>query len=77
MSELLPGQKYRHYKGGEYQIIGVGRHSDTLEEMVVYQALGDSPEFGNQAIWVRPKAIFLENVEYNKEIVPRFKYLEN
>ena len=51
--EIRPG-KYQHYKGNFYIVIGVGRHSETLEEMVVYQAKYESTEFGKNAIWVRP-----------------------
>jgi cyclomaltodextrinase len=73
--ENLPLGKYQHYKGGEYLLLGVGRHTETLEEFVIYQALYDSAELGNQAIWIRPKNIFLETVEWNGQIVPRFKFL--
>lgn len=76
MSEL-PFGKYLHYKGGEYQLIGVGRHTETLEEFVIYQALYISSEFGDQAIWVRPKSMFLEQVEWQGQKLPRFKYLGN
>ena len=67
--------KYLHHKGGIYEIIGEGRHSETTEEVVVYQALHDSKEFGKKPIWVRPKEMFFENVEINGEKVPRFKRL--
>ena len=67
MKMVEPG-KYRHYKGKEYEVIGIARHSETLEELVVYKALYDS-EFGKGAIWARPKKMFLEKVNG----VPRFK----
>ncbi len=67
--DVLPG-KYRHYKGHEYQVLGVGRHSETLEELVVYQAMD-----GERALWVRPKAMFLEKVAVGGQLVPRFQYL--
>ncbi len=66
--------KYRHYKGKEYEVIGVARHSETLEELVVYKALYTS-EFGKNSLWVRPKKMFLETVEVDGKKVPRFKYL--
>ena len=53
MSELKPG-KYQHYKGNYYEVIGVARNSETLEELVVYRALYNSEEFGPSALWVRP-----------------------
>jgi hypothetical protein len=64
--------KYRHYKGNEYQVIGVAKHSETLEELVVYKAL-----YGNKQIWVRPVKMFLEKVEVNGKKVPRFKFIKN
>ena len=66
---------YAHYKGKHYRILGVGRHSETLEEVVVYQALYESPEFGKDALWVRPKAMFLETVKINGRVLPRFKFI--
>jgi hypothetical protein len=69
--------KYKHVKGKLYEVIGIARHSDTLEELVVYKALYHSEEFGNNALWVRPKKMFLETVEVNGKKVPRFEYLGN
>jgi len=71
---LKPG-KYKHYKGKEYEVLGVGRHSETLEELVVYRALYESPDFGKDALWVRPKEMFLEMVEVEGKKVPRFEYI--
>ncbi|MFA6459239.1 MAG: DUF1653 domain-containing protein [Candidatus Paceibacterota bacterium] len=68
---ITPG-KYRHYKGKEYEVIGMAKHSETLEDLVVYRALYDSPEFGKNALWVRPVAMFTENVTVNGKTVPRF-----
>ena len=68
--------KYQYYKGKFYQVIGIARYSETLEELVVYQALYNSAEFGNQALWVRPKKMFLEEVEVNGKNVPRFRFIE-
>lgn len=67
MNELIVGGRYRHYKGNEYTVLGVARHSETLEEMVVYRA-----EYGEQGVWVRPKDMFLETVCVNGETVFRF-----
>jgi hypothetical protein len=62
--------RYRHYKGKEYTVIGVARHSETEEELVVYRK-----EYGDQGLWVRPKAMFLETVEVDGQKIPRFQYL--
>jgi cyclomaltodextrinase / maltogenic alpha-amylase / neopullulanase len=66
--------KYQHYKGKLYEVIGIARHSETMEELVVYRALYDSE--GKNALWVRPKSMFLEMVDIDGKRVPRFKYLE-
>lgn len=60
--------KYKHFKGGEYEVIGVARHSETLEELVVYY---DS----KHELWVRPISIFDEEVEVNGQKVKRFEYV--
>ena len=67
--ELRPG-RYRHFKGNEYQVLGVARHSETLEELVVYRAL-----YGEGGLWVRPLGMFLEDVEHDGVVTPRFAYL--
>ena len=68
---------YIHSKSGQkYKVFGVGRHSETLEELVVYQGLYDSEEFGPNPIWVRPKDMFEEDIEINGRVVPRFKLME-
>lgn len=63
--------KYRHYKGKEYEVIGIAKHSETLEDMVVYRAL-----YGEAEIWVRPIQMFLEEVEVNGKRLPRFSSFE-
>ena len=69
MATELTG-RYRHYKGNEYTVIGTARHSETLEEMVVYR-----PLYGDSGLWVRPRAMFEETVEVDGKIVPRFQKL--
>ena len=68
--------KYQHYKGKFYEVIGLAKHSETLENLVVYQALYDSEEFGNTALWVRPKKMFTETININGKEIPRFKFIE-
>lgn len=63
---------YRHYKGKDYRVIGLAKHSETLEELVVYEALYDNQE---SKLWVRPKKMFLEKVEVAGQVRPRFEYL--
>ena len=70
-SSILPG-RYRHYKGREYQVLGCATHSETEEVFVVYRAL-----YGEQGLWVRPKAMFLETVSVNGQSVPRFALIES
>ena len=62
--------KYRHFKGGEYEVLGSAYHSETCEEMVVYRAL-----YGEQKTWVRPAKMWDERVEYDGVTVPRFRYI--
>jgi hypothetical protein len=69
MNEILPG-RCRRYKGGEYTVLGIARHSESPEEMVVYRQ-----EYGDHGLWVRPKAMFLEAVTVDSQ-VPRFRFLE-
>jgi len=64
--------KYRHYKGKEYEVIGIATHSETLEKLVVYKALY---QMEGENIWVRPLKMFLENVIVDEKKTPRFKYL--
>ena len=64
--EVKPG-KYRHFKGGLYEVIGLASHSETMEPMVVYRAL-----YGDGALWVRPAAMWTETVVRDGAAVPRF-----
>ena len=75
MERVTPGI-YKHYKGRLYKVIGVARHTETLEEFVVYHALYEDKKFGKNAMWVRPKKMFLEHVEVNGKKVPRFMRVE-
>lgn len=61
---------YKHYKGNEYQVLGVAKHSETLEELVVYKAL-----YGSEEMWVQPLSMFREEVEWNGQKVPRFQWV--
>lgn len=74
--EIKVGAKYKHYKGRLYKVIGLARHSETLEELVVYQAQYNSKEFGDKQIWVRPAKMFVESVEFNGKTVPRFELVK-
>ena len=67
MSTIKPG-RYRHFKGNEYEVIGTARHSETLEELVVYRAL-----YGDGGLWVRPAAMWTETVERDGYRGPRFR----
>ncbi|MCY1054021.1 DUF1653 domain-containing protein [Nannocystis sp. SCPEA4] len=62
---------YRHYKGPEYRVFGVARHSETEEQVVVYQAL-----YGEYGLWIRPLSMFLETVDVGGERVPRFALVQ-
>jgi hypothetical protein len=69
MTDIPPG-RYRHFKGSEYTVIGVARHSETEEELVVYRQ-----EYGDRALWTRPVSSFLEKVCIEGQEVPRFQYI--
>ena len=76
MSDLAPlpstprPGRYRHYKGGEYRVLGLARHSETLETLVVYQAL-----YGERGLWVRPQPMFVESITHDGNNVARFALL--
>ena len=69
MDEIKPG-RYRHFKGNEYEVIGLARHSETQEEMVVYRAL-----YGDFGLWVRPTRMWNETVERDGKTFRRFTYI--
>ena len=70
MSDLMLG-RYRHYKGGEYTVMGVAQHSETGEALVVYR-----PEYGDRELWVRPLSMFQESVETPDGVEPRFALID-
>ena len=69
MDEIKPG-RYRHFKGKEYEVLGLARHSETQEEMVVYRAL-----YGDFGLWVRPARMWNETVERDGKTFRRFTYI--
>jgi hypothetical protein len=69
-NNMLKLGKYRHYKGKDYEVIGIATHSETLEELVVYRKLYD-----DFSLWVRPLKMFTEEVEINGKKIPRFEYI--
>ncbi|MHB8064146.1 MAG: DUF1653 domain-containing protein [Ruminiclostridium sp.] len=69
MNEIKLG-RYRHFKGNEYRVLYIAKHSETLEEMVVYQAL-----YGNMGIWVRPVSMWNEIIERDGLSFKRFEYI--
>jgi hypothetical protein len=74
--QSIPYGKYQHYRSEKYyEVIGIARHSETLEEMVIYKALYQCDKFGENHIWVRPKAMFFGLVEHNGHSVSRFKQI--
>jgi len=66
---IQPG-RYRHYKGNDYEVVGVAKHSETEEEVVVYRAL-----YGERGLWVRPLVMFLETVVVEGRPQPRFQFV--
>ena len=71
MRELKIGGKYRHYKEKDYVVLGVAKHSETLEKLVVYQA-----QYDDKPIWVRPYEMFLGEVEIDGKMVTRFREID-
>lgn len=72
ISQVPIGAIFRHYKGKEYKVLHIGRHSEDLSYCVVYQGLYHSEEFGKYPIWIRPLKMFLENVTISGKAQPRF-----
>ena len=63
--------KYRHFKGNEYEVIGIANHSETMESMVVYRAL-----YGDGGLWVRPASMWDETIERDGKTFKRFTFIE-
>lgn len=76
MRKIKIGARYRHYKGEEYIILHLGRDSDTLDDVVVYQGQYSSDQFGENPIWVRPLSEFVEEVEVRGVLIKRFECVE-
>jgi hypothetical protein len=74
-AKVPKGALFEHYKGKRYRVLEVARHSETLKMCVVYQALYDSPQFGDRAVWVRPLEMFLETVVIEGKEIPRFRLI--
>lgn len=70
-SQSMPIGLYQHYNGKHYHVIGVSRHSETLEEMVVYRSL-----YGDYGLWVRPRVMFEEEVVIEEQKRPRFQFIQ-
>lgn len=71
MSKVQKGM-YKHFKGNLYELVDVARHSENLEEMVIYKAL-----YGDFGLWIRPLKMFFEDVEVDQKKVPRFKFISD
>ncbi len=72
VGEVVRGGLYQHYKGNQYIVRDLAKHSETLEWMVIYECLYENPE---GKLWVRPLSMFLEEVMLHGQLIPRFKYL--
>lgn len=71
MNQSIELGKYRHFKGNEYEVIALAKHSETLEELVVYRAL-----YGEKGVWVRPAAMWLEEITRDGRTFKRFEKVE-
>lgn len=67
--DIKPGL-YRHFKGNKYEVVGIAKHSETMEDMVVYRAL-----YGEFGLWVRPASMWNETVERDGQVYKRFTYI--
>jgi hypothetical protein len=70
---MITTGKYRHYKGKEYEVLGMALHSETLEELVVYKPLYSTPDIPEGTLWVRPMAMFEETIELEGKKFKRFE----
>ena len=69
---MIQKGRYKHFKGDEYEVVGVAKHSETLEEMVIYKQL-----YGDNSLWVRPASMWEEKVEFGGKLVKRFVFLQD
>jgi hypothetical protein len=72
MQEIKIGGIYKHYKGNKYKVLSLGKHSETLEELVIYECLYVNPK---GKIWARPREMFFENITKDGKTFPRFELL--
>lgn len=70
MEQSIKLGRYRHFKGNEYEVLALAKHSETLEDMVVYRAL-----YGERGVWVRPASMWCEQIEREGYSGPRFYYI--
>lgn len=68
---------YRHYKGNDYEVLGTAKHSESLDDLVVYKALYENKDFGKNSLWARPYVMFHENVIIDNKPHPRFRFIED
>lgn len=68
---LIPAGRHRHYKGRDYIVLGVARHSETEELLVVYRT-----DYGDRSLWVRPLSMFTQSVQVNGQDQPRFRFMD-
>lgn len=73
MNQPHSGERYRHYKGHDVEIIGIGLHSENMEKMVLYRLLENTKDYRAGTLWVRPLTLFMETVEVNSTTRPRFE----
>ncbi|HNV97535.1 MAG TPA: DUF1653 domain-containing protein [bacterium] len=71
MNKMIKLGKYKHYKGNEYEVVGIAKHSETQEDLVVYRAL-----YGDNELWVRPLNMFEESIEIDDKKIKRFEYID-
>lgn len=75
MAKAIVGKKYMHYKQIPVRVIAIGKHSETEEELVVYEKLEDGPTYKKGDVWIRPKGMFEEDVTKSGKTFPRFKLI--
>jgi hypothetical protein len=76
MDVKIKSGEYKHYKGKLYEVLGVAKQSETLEDLVIYKAKYESEEFGKDALWARPVSMFVETVNLDGREVARFEFVK-